>query len=415
MNIKKYLSLLGPGLLYAGAAIGVSHLVQSTRAGADFGFELMWVLLAANMLKFPFFEIGSRYVLATGKTLVEAYFETGKWILVLFFILSVLSMFPIQAALTMVTAGLLNYIFASHLSAAAMSSILVVLTMILLIAGHFKMLDRMIKIVIVLLTLSTIIAVFGALNLNRPIPENLPSFDVFNKTHLFFLIAFIGWMPAPIDIVVWTSLWSQSKFIHMNEKPDLKSVLIEFRVGFFGTMLVAAAFLALGALVMHGSDQSPSPNGAIFAGQLIGMYTSTIGQWAYPVIAIAAVTTMLSTTLTVTDVYPRTLTHSSLLLFSGMPGLAKRLNYKFWIFLLSAGVIALIWISGSTMRLMVDFATSVSFVTAPVLAFLNYKVIMSPRIDQAFQPALYLRVWSWIGIVFLTGFTLFYLYWLIFM
>jgi len=32
---KLILKSLGPGLLFAGAAVGVSHLVQSTRAGAD--------------------------------------------------------------------------------------------------------------------------------------------------------------------------------------------------------------------------------------------------------------------------------------------------------------------------------------------------------------------------------------------
>ena len=32
----KYLKKLGPGLLFAGAAIGVSHLVQSTKAGPNF-------------------------------------------------------------------------------------------------------------------------------------------------------------------------------------------------------------------------------------------------------------------------------------------------------------------------------------------------------------------------------------------
>ena len=32
---KNFLKSIGPGLLFAGAAIGVSHLVQSTRAGAD--------------------------------------------------------------------------------------------------------------------------------------------------------------------------------------------------------------------------------------------------------------------------------------------------------------------------------------------------------------------------------------------
>ena len=52
-NLKK----LGPGLLFAGAAIGVSHLVQSTRAGADFGFGLLWALVISIILKYPFFNM----------------------------------------------------------------------------------------------------------------------------------------------------------------------------------------------------------------------------------------------------------------------------------------------------------------------------------------------------------------------
>lgn len=412
--IKKYYPLLGPGLLYAGAAIGVSHLVQSTRAGADFGFELMWIVFAANLLKFPFFEIGSRYTVATGKNLLDAYYEAGKWILTLFFILTLLTMFPIQAALTLVTAGLLSNVLGVGLSPQMMSSILVFLTLLFLLSGKSKILDKSIKVVILLLSISTLIAVAAALNL--PQHENFApkTFDFFNKTHLLFLIAFIGWMPAPIDIVVWTSLWSQSKYRDMAEKPDLKSVLVEFRIGYFGTMLVAAAFLALGALVMYGTGVSLSPNGAVFAGQLINMYTSTIGSWAYLVIAVAAISTMLSTTITVTDVYPRTLAGSMKLFYPGGAKDSILSKHYFWLIVLSFGVVLLIWFSGSSMRYMVDFATSVSFVTAPVLAFLNYKVIMSPSIDKMYQPALYLRIWSWIGISFLTVFTLIYLYSLIF-
>ena len=52
----KAISKLGPGLLFAGAAIGVSHLVQSTRAGADFGFGLIWALILVNLFKYPFFQ-----------------------------------------------------------------------------------------------------------------------------------------------------------------------------------------------------------------------------------------------------------------------------------------------------------------------------------------------------------------------
>ncbi len=39
--MKQVIQKLGPGLLFAGAAIGVSHLKQSTRSGADFGFGLL--------------------------------------------------------------------------------------------------------------------------------------------------------------------------------------------------------------------------------------------------------------------------------------------------------------------------------------------------------------------------------------
>ena len=42
---------LGPGLVWAGTAVGVSHLVQSTRAGAGYGFSLLLIVLLANLLK----------------------------------------------------------------------------------------------------------------------------------------------------------------------------------------------------------------------------------------------------------------------------------------------------------------------------------------------------------------------------
>ena len=59
-KVSSILKKLGPGLLFAGAAIGVSHLVQSTKAGADFGLGLIWALIIANLFKYPFFQFGPR-------------------------------------------------------------------------------------------------------------------------------------------------------------------------------------------------------------------------------------------------------------------------------------------------------------------------------------------------------------------
>ena len=56
--LYRYRKTFGPGILFACTAIGVSHLVQSTRAGAEFGFMILGFVILANVLKYPFFEHG---------------------------------------------------------------------------------------------------------------------------------------------------------------------------------------------------------------------------------------------------------------------------------------------------------------------------------------------------------------------
>jgi Mn2+/Fe2+ NRAMP family transporter len=62
-----WLKKLGPGLLFAGAALGVSHLVQSTRAGADFGFGLIWALVLIHIVKYPFFSVWTKICHRNGR------------------------------------------------------------------------------------------------------------------------------------------------------------------------------------------------------------------------------------------------------------------------------------------------------------------------------------------------------------
>ena len=87
--MKNTLQKLGPGLLFAGAAIGVSHLVQSTQAGSRFGFELIGALIIANILKYPFFEFGSRYANVTGTSIIDGYFRLSKIAFYLYLIITV--------------------------------------------------------------------------------------------------------------------------------------------------------------------------------------------------------------------------------------------------------------------------------------------------------------------------------------
>ncbi|MFQ5902487.1 MAG: divalent metal cation transporter, partial [Candidatus Binatia bacterium] len=103
---RDFLKALGPGMLWAGAAVGVSHLVQSTRAGASFGLGLVGLVIIANIFKYPAFSFGPRYAAATGTSLLEGYRRQGKWALVLYAFLTLGTMFTIQAVVTVVTAAL---------------------------------------------------------------------------------------------------------------------------------------------------------------------------------------------------------------------------------------------------------------------------------------------------------------------
>ncbi|NIP86201.1 MAG: divalent metal cation transporter, partial [Planctomycetales bacterium] len=57
-----------------------------------------------------------------------------------------------------------------------------------------------------------------------------------------------------------------------------------------------------------GTGQSFADKADAFATQFVNMYTNALGGWSRPVIVTAAFITMLSTTLTVLDGYPRVLT-----------------------------------------------------------------------------------------------------------
>ena len=108
---RSFWTAFGPGLLFAGAAVGVSHLVQSTRAGAMFGLSMLLVVVIANVVKFPAFRFGPQYAAATGHSLLDGYRRQGRWTLVVFTLLTLATMFTITAVVTVVTAGVAIAVF----------------------------------------------------------------------------------------------------------------------------------------------------------------------------------------------------------------------------------------------------------------------------------------------------------------
>ncbi|WP_417370409.1 Nramp family divalent metal transporter [Gelidibacter japonicus] len=401
MNIS--FKKLGPGLLFAGAAIGVSHLVQSTRAGADFGYGLIWALLLVHIFKYPFFQFAPRYALATGESLLDGYKKMGKGVLFAYFILTFTTMFTIQTTVTIVTAGIASTLFGNLISTEIWAVIILSICALILIKGKYSFLDQIMKVIVITLTISTLIAVVLALNSN---PHALSFKQILpeNTLEISFLIAFMGWMPAPLDVSVWQSLWALEKR-KVNNTYNVKSSLFDFNVGYLATIIIGLGFMALGALVMFQSGSTFSDKAGEFSNQLISMYTKSLGNWAYLIIGIAAFTTMFSTTLTTLDASPRTMAKTTELLF----GHSSKRNYLLWISILIAGTVSIYFFLGSEMGLLIKVATIISFLTAPFYAIINYKLISSKHTPVEWRPSLKIHVLSWLGILFLIGFSLWYL------
>ncbi len=404
---------LGPGLLFAGAAIGVSHLVQSTRAGADFGLGLIWALVLVTLFKYPFFQYGPRYAAATGESLLEGYKKLGKGVLIAYYLITFGTMFVIQMAVTIVTAGIASSLFItfdpipigsiSISSVQIWSVIILIICLLILLLGKYSLLDKLMKVIIITLSISTVIAVSMALaNTTTPIPlqQTFPK----TATEIAFLIAFMGWMPGPMDISVWHSLWTIEKKKNQIAFSTQKA-LFDFNVGYVSTILLGIGFLLLGALVMYGSGETFSNAAGTFAGQLIQMYTSSLGTWAYVIIGVAAFTTMFSTTLTTLDASPRSM-HKTTELLLNTP---LKLGYLFWVLLLCFGSVIIFMFLASEMGLLIKIATILSFITAPFYAIINYKLISSHHMPKTLQPSKGLHLLSGLGILFLIGFSIWYL------
>ena len=406
------LASLGPGLVWAAAAVGVSHLVQSTRAGASYGFALVWVVILANLLKYPFFEYGPRYAAATGESLVEGYRRQGVWAVWVYLVLTVGTMFAVLAAVTFVTGSLATQLFGGGLSTFAYSGILLAVCAVILVPGQYPLLDKLVKVIMVVLAVSTVGAVVAvALAGKGRAPLRSPNVELLGAATFPFLIALVGWMPSAVDISVWHRCGPSSGRRRRATSRAWPRRCSTSTSGYVGTALLAVCFLSLGALVVFGSGQEVADAPAAFAAQLLDLYTAALGPWARPLIGVAAFTTMFSTTLTVADAFPRALERTFDVLVPAPGG--RRRAWLYWasMAVLVGGALLLMSVFRRNLTGMVDLATTLSFLTGPILGVLNYRAVTGPRMPPGTTPPPWLRLLTWAGLLFGVVFGAVFLVW----
>ena len=412
---RPFLKTIGPGLLFASSAIGTSHLVLSTRAGAHHGMIFLGIIMLTLLLKYPFYEFGTRYSVATKRTLVSAYRAQGILPLLVFFTVITVNMFAVNGAIGAVCAGLLSTTLGLEVSVPFLAALVLGVTVAILFLGSYSTLDLLIKLLSIVL-LVTITIAFIAVLIKGPVAkvEGFSPPSIVEGTGLALLVGLVGWMPAGMSASTMNSIWVVEKMKSTKYQPTLKEGLFDFNLGFIFTTVLAVMFLTIGAYTVYGSGQLLEGNSTEFSKKLLAIFTTNLGRWSYWVVAIAAFGTIYGTLITVMDAFTR----SFILCMEELLGQAKtetdrnnrlKRHYKVLLPILGLGSFSLFYFSASSMVRILEFATILGFLTSPIIAFLNLRAITSDAIPEHLRPTPLLTYLAYVGLVAIGLFAVYYL------
>ena len=403
----------GPGMMFAALAVGISHLVQSTRAGADYGLTLSLLIIFVCMVKYPAFRFGAMYAAATGKSLLDNYRRQGRHATIAFVLAVSVDAFIGTVAVTLVTAGILKNILHINTGDLTVTFLLLAGGAILLLSGHYRLLEKVTKVFVIGFCLCTVIAALLVAVKFDQAGTGWVAPVVFNRPGILFMIAVAGVMPTALTVSVFHSEWVVAKGETMGRNVTSREAGFDFDVGYLGTLFLALCFLFMGTVMMFKADVSPANSPTGFAAQLIDMFAHALGNWARIIISIAALAVMLSSVLALLDGCPRTVARVIQEWRTGEYNASAGTMSRLYAILLIIQVVG-----GSLILLLflksftgfIDFSTSVAFLAAPFLAYFNHRAMTAAEVPAELQPGPLMRAWSVLGIILLAVCTVAYVY-----
>lgn len=410
--MKSLSKQFGPGIIMASSCVGGSHIIASTQAGAYYGYQLALFIIAVNLLKYPFFRFAFDYSALKNKSVLQGYAEKGKGYLWLFLAFNLFATMVNVAGGTLLSAVLLAMLIPFKMSLNSLNLLVLFSFLAILFSRQYPRLDKVSKSIMLLLSLITLLALLIAFG--RTTPAVNPDFitpSAWTLGAIPFLIALMGWMPAPMELSVASSLWVVEK---SRLDPNYRQRrLLDFNTGYLVTILLALMFMTLGALVQYGKP-IPTLAGGQFIRQFVEMYALSIGEWTRWFMALVAFICIYGTTIVAVDGYSRCNQQAIALLYydkkpnhdkkssHGKNTSAVKLNsdktLRYFMLFTTLSAFIVIQFFSNAIGKMIPFAMTASFVSAPVFAWLNFSLTRQDKPQK-----IWLTYLAWAGIVYLVA------------
>jgi Mn2+/Fe2+ NRAMP family transporter len=406
-SVERFWNSLGPGMMMGATAIGLSHLVLAPIAGARYGYALVWVIVVAHILKYPCFEAGPRYSIATGESLISGYSRVPgpkNWGLWMFFVISLIGGCTATSALLSISAAVLFTVTGGAISLPVLMILLAATVVALLAAGGYGVLAKVSTLAVALLT---VVAIFAFSTSLPPAGAVGEMFTVSIPDGSFVLTSsLVGLMPTAVIMSVWHSIWAiehtprWSKLSDGSRPSMMRLAMRDLRLGYLMSAITAILFLSLGATILL--PRGLTPQGLDVFLTISRIYTESIGSWTYPVFMIAAFVAVFSSTYAVLDAFPRSTARMLAVLLPNVTFLREKERSVYWIYLvliLFYAILVATVMPNPVIMVLISGVTTL--VVGPLVYGLNYYCVTRLIDDDSMRPNNRERVWAAIGIIFM--------------
>lgn len=416
---------LGPGMILTGSIVGSGELIATPTLAARVGFTALWLIVISCVIKVVVQEELVRYTILTGETTFEALNKIPgprlgvSWVVWCWLLMFVGVTFQQGGILGGV--GQVFHLLFPAIGVKTWVIIVAVASIAILLRGKYGLIEAGSTFMVVSFTIITVTCAIALAWTPYAIrAENLIEGFRFQIPTGGLAVAFavFGITGVGATELIYYPYWCLEKgyarFVGLRDdslawreraRGWIRIMQTDTLVAMIVYTLATVAFYLLGAGVLHGTQQIPK--GYDMVRTLSGIYTSTLGTWAFGLFLLGAFFVLYSTVFSATASNSRVLVD-----FMELVRLVKSPNERtrwFWRRVMVAGLISvqtiLYLVMGEPVQ-MVLIGGIAQACMLPIIAFstlyLSYKFV-----EPALRPSWFVTALLWTCSFLMLGFATF--------
>ncbi len=330
---RERLKWYGPGLIWMLSSVGSGSVLFTPRVASQYGYEMLWILAIVIYFQWVMIREVGRYTVSTGRTLLDGLGDVPGpkgWAIWAMFLPQIFnSIVSIAGISALAASAMVIALPGSHVFYAPA---LIVVSIILVVTGHYKRIEKITSLLAMILSLSAIISAVIAFpelrEMGSGLVPGLPEdFDP------YFVLPWVGFILAGSAGIIWFSYWVSARGFGgdvTGGEPDNKSgesgeeEAMERIKGWIGVMgqtafvgvatgsLVILSFMILGAEILR--PEGIVPEGIRVAEDLTNLFSEIWGEAGRWLILLGIMIALGGTILTNQDAWGRLFADATLLL-----------------------------------------------------------------------------------------------------